>query len=95
MPKSLLAAATLAVAAFAFPAIAAPAPSLTGLKAEQAAPVQVRWHGHHGFRTGVFIGAPIVTYGYYDGGCRWLRHRAVVTGSSYWWRRYRACRHGW
>jgi len=27
-------------------------------------------------------------------GCAWLRHRALVTGSSYWWRRYRWCR-GW
>jgi len=29
-------------------------------------------------------------YGYY-GDCGWLRHRAAVTGSRYWWRRYQAC----
>jgi len=26
--------------------------------------------------------------------CRWLRHRAIVTGSRYWWRRYYQCRYG-
>ncbi len=26
--------------------------------------------------------------------CEWLRHRARDTGSSYWWRRYRACARG-
>jgi hypothetical protein len=25
-------------------------------------------------------------------GCEWLRRRALVTGSPYWWSRYRACR---
>jgi len=29
-------------------------------------------------------------YGYY-GDCGWLRHRAAITGSRYWWRRYQAC----
>ncbi len=29
-------------------------------------------------------------YGYVSD-CDWLRRRAVATGSSYWWRRYRAC----
>jgi hypothetical protein len=28
-------------------------------------------------------------YGY--GGCGWLYRRAIATGSSYWWHRYRAC----
>jgi hypothetical protein len=57
-----------------------------------------RWHGHrhHGGRhrhTGFrfYVGPRH----YYGGGCAWLRHRAAVTGSSYWWRRYRACRGGW
>src|SRR5215467_9412266 len=27
----------------------------------------------------------------YGGGCAWLRHRALVTGSPYWWQRYRWC----
>jgi hypothetical protein len=25
-------------------------------------------------------------------GCYWLKRRAIVTGSPYWWRRYRWCR---
>jgi hypothetical protein len=29
--------------------------------------------------------------GYYYGNCGWLRQRALVTGSSYWWRRYQLC----
>jgi hypothetical protein len=58
-----------------------------------------RHHHHHRFghfhhRRGFFIGAPIYSYGYGDG-CGWLRHRALVTGSPYWWHRYRACRRGW
>ena len=36
--------------------------------------------------------APIVVVG--GGGCEWLRQRALVRGSPYWWRRYRVCR-GW
>jgi hypothetical protein len=28
---------------------------------------------------------------YYGGDCGWLRREARVTGSPYWWRRYRAC----
>jgi hypothetical protein len=50
------------------------------------------------FRRGVFIGAPLVygAYAYgYGGGCRWLRYRALETGSPYWWRRYEACRYGY
>lgn len=27
--------------------------------------------------------------------CRWLRIRAIVTGSPYWWRRYHRCRYRW
>ncbi len=27
----------------------------------------------------------------YRGDCRWLRRRAIETGSRYWWRRYRDC----
>lgn len=33
--------------------------------------------------------------GYYYGDCRWLLRRAEVTGSRYWWRRYRLCRAGY
>jgi hypothetical protein len=42
-------------------------------------------------RRAFFVGAPV--YGYYAG-CAWLRHRALVAGSPYWWQRYRWCR-GW
>ena len=35
---------------------------------------------------------PVLVTGY--GRCEWLRRRALATGSSYWWRRYRQCR-GW
>ncbi len=57
------------------------------------------WHhdGIHHFRHrhGVFIAAGYpyyydYDYGYY-GGCGWLYRRAVATGSSYWWHRYRRC----
>lgn len=48
------------------------------------------WHRHRwhrGPRFAIYIG----------GGprCSWLRRRAIITGSYYWWRRYRACRAGW
>jgi hypothetical protein len=32
-------------------------------------------------------------YGYYDD-CRWLRRKAIRTGSRYWWRRYHECTYG-
>ena len=35
----------------------------------------------------IFVGP---SYGYVSD-CDWLRRRAIATGSSYWWRRYRAC----
>ena len=30
--------------------------------------------------------------GYYHGDCRWLRRKAVETGSRIWWQRFRQCR---
>lgn len=33
---------------------------------------------------------PVIVTGY--GGCEWLRQRAIITGSPYWWRRYALCR---
>lgn len=27
----------------------------------------------------------------YGTGCAWLRHRAIESGRSYWWQRYRRC----
>jgi hypothetical protein len=103
MLKHLLAASALALAALAFSAVETPSAAFTRLAARvpSGTVTTVRWHGHHGFwRFGghrfhrrVFIGGPVYAYGY-GGGCAWLRHRALVTGSPYWWRRYRWCR-GW
>jgi hypothetical protein len=46
-----------------------------------------RHFGHrHYYYGGVYLGG---------GGCRWLRYKAIATGSSYWWRRYHRCRRGW
>lgn len=56
-------------------------------------------HRHRGFGRGFrygFYGLPAYSYGYYGGGgCQWLRHRAIRTGSGYWWRRYNDCRYGY
>jgi hypothetical protein len=51
-----------------------------------------RHHHHRRFR-GIYLGAPYVYYdSYYSyGSCSWLRHRALRTGSPYWWNRYYAC----
>jgi len=110
MLKAVLMAATLGLAALTCStpeASAAVVPSLGKATSNLVTPVG--WGHHHGFHgvrrfggfhhhrhfghRGFFIGAPIYAYGYGDG-CGWLRHRAIVTGSSYWWRRYRWCR-GW
>jgi hypothetical protein len=94
----LFAAMTLAVAAFTVPVAAAPTSVPAKIETgEQTATLVRHFRGghHHRFHRGVFIGVPIYTYGTAYGSCRWLRHRAEVTGSSYWWRRYHRCRHGW
>jgi hypothetical protein len=44
-------------------------------------------HGGRGSGFGIYVGPG---YGYVSN-CEWLRRRAIATGSSYWWRRYRAC----
>ncbi|MHA1179821.1 MAG: hypothetical protein ACTSSR_03735 [Alphaproteobacteria bacterium] len=36
--------------------------------------------------------APYVVGAYYGGRCTWLRRRAYLTGSPYWWDRYYSCR---
>ena len=48
-----------------------------------------RHYRHHHFRGGYYGGVWI------GHRCQWLRHRAIVTGSAYWWRRYHRCRYGW
>lgn len=50
----------------------------------------------HGRRVFFAAGYPYYDYDYGDygyGGCGYLYRRAVATGSSYWWHRYRACRY--
>jgi hypothetical protein len=49
----------------------------------------IRRHGRH-FAWGSGIGFWFYD-GYYYGDCAWLRQRAIVTGSSYWWHRYNQC----
>jgi hypothetical protein len=52
-------------------------------------------HGHHHHRHGVriLIGGGPGYYGY-GGACRWVKLRALETGSPYWWKRYRFCMYG-
>ena len=45
----------------------------------------------------MFVGVPLVygAYAYGYGSCRWLRYRALETGSGYWWARYYDCINGY
>jgi hypothetical protein len=49
-------------------------------------------HRRH-FRRHIFVGVPFAYGAYYYGygSCRWLRIRALETGSRYWWARYYDC----
>ncbi len=51
-------------------------------------------HQFHNHRH-LYYGVPFA-YGYYSysDGCSWLRQRAALTGSPYWWNRYNACLYG-
>lgn len=49
------------------------------------------FHRRHYYRPRFYV-APV--YGY-NSGCRWMKRKALYTGSSYWWRRYQHCRRGW
>ena len=89
MLKTVLAAASIGLAALTFTAPSNAMP-LPGAPAAASGLSQVRFRG---FRRGVLGGGPV--YYYRSGGCAWLRHRALVTGSPYWWHRYRLCRRGW
>jgi hypothetical protein len=54
-------------------------------------------HRHRHFRgRGIAVGVPLA-YGayYYTSGCDWLRRKAYITGSGYWWDRYYACLDGY
>lgn len=50
-----------------------------------------RYSRHRG-GVGIYVGPGYdYYYGAYDDSCEWLRRRAVRSGSSYWWRRFREC----
>ena len=55
------------------------------------------FHSHRFVRRGLVVGVPLAAYGayYYANSCSWLRHRALVTGSPYWWSRYQDCLYGY
>ncbi len=50
-------------------------------------------NGHRDHRHGHFVNGVWVWYGapYAYNDCNWLRHRAIATGSPYWWSRYHDC----
>jgi hypothetical protein len=55
-----------------------------------------KFHDHHRFNrrfVGIGLGwwPGYYGYSYGYGDCAWLRRQAVITGSPYWWNRYRAC----
>src|SRR6476620_354173 len=52
-----------------------------------------RDNGHRDHRHGHFVNGVWVWYGapYASNDCSWLRHRAIATGSPYWWSRYHEC----
>lgn len=55
-------------------------------------------HRHRHFRRHIFVGVPFAyggAYYYGYGSCRWLRYRALETGSRYWWARYYDCVNGY
>ena len=50
---------------------------------------RIRYYRHYRYR-------PIYYVRYRRRGCYWLKRRARITGSHYWWRRYKYCRrHYW
>jgi hypothetical protein len=51
------------------------------------------FHRHRVFRNGVWVWVYGPGYAYSD--CGWLLRRAEITGSPYWWNRYRACEYGY
>ena len=52
-------------------------------------------HRHvRGFAVGVPLAYGAYAYSY-GGSCRWLRYRALETGSGYWWTRYYDCVNGY
>jgi len=48
------------------------------------------FHNRRFFVSNVFFFGGYPYYGYY-GDCYWLKRKAIITGSPYWWTRYEAC----
>lgn len=71
-------------------------PSFRGARIYSGRHFHRRFAGRH-FRRGIYVGIPLAAYGAYaySSSCAWLRHRALATGSPYWWERYYACRDGY
>ena len=100
MLKHLLAASVIAFAALTVSAAETPSAALPrpDVSHDGNVTIAAHWNGHGGihryrhfghFHRRVFlVGGTVYGYG---GGCAWLRHRALVTGSPYWWHRYRWC----
>jgi hypothetical protein len=98
MLKHLLAASVIACVALAFSAAETPSAALPrpDVPHDGNVTIAAHWSGHGGFRRYrhfgrfhrrvFFVGGTV-----YGGGCAWLHHRALVTGSPYWWHRYRWC----
>jgi hypothetical protein len=47
------------------------------------------FHNRRFFVSNVFFFGSYPYYGY--GGCYWLKRKAIITGSPYWWSRYEDC----
>lgn len=67
--------------------------AMTGVLAAPAHAKKGNIHIHLGIPAGVGVG--YVGYGYgYGPSCHWLKHKAIDTGSAYWWKKYKQCKYG-
>ena len=102
-----IATAMLAAVGMSATTSAAPIPGVkSGAALAESGVTQVQRRGfrrgyRRGFRRGYrrwrrpgvyfYVGPRYARPRYYGRGCGYLRRRAISTGSSYWWRRYRRC----
>jgi hypothetical protein len=87
MTRALMKTLSLAAAALAITTLAGAAVPGVASQAEARTRVIVVGTGLGFYGPGFAVSSG---YGYDD--CRWLRRRAIHTGSSYWWSRYHDCR---
>jgi hypothetical protein len=67
--------------------------AMTGVLAAPAHAKKANIHIHLGVPVGVGVG--YVGYGYgYGPSCYWLKKKAIDTGSTYWWKKYKQCKYG-